>query len=411
MMVQQTGLMDELRAIAGAEHAGDPADRDLAVDGVAPAAWVAPGSYDEVAAVLRFANENRLAVVPRGGGRLAHVGNVPRAYDIALDLTRLNRVLEYEPADLTATCQAGITVERLQQQVGAAGQLVPFSMAGTADTVGGLLALNTSSLRAAYGTPRDFTIGLRVVTPEGKTVRAGGKVVKNVAGYDMCKLHIGAMGTLGVIVEATFKLFPRPAETGALHLRSESAAALCSLVADVRRRGFPLQETTLRRVAGSPAYVLEAGFAGSTAAVRRTRDELQRLAADASAEIVDPDPKAPAAPGAALALTGRVLPSDVPALIAAWERESPDSLEADPALGEVSASWTTVESGEQLVARLRESIAPFDGATVVTRCPPGLKQSIDVFGPPPQAFPLMRSVKQQFDPNGTLNPGRQVGRL
>ena len=202
-----------------------PRDDSFTVDGTRPAIGVAPGTYEEVAAVMRYANDRRLAVIPLGGGTIKHVGNVPRHYDIALVLGRLNAVIEHEPADLTVTCQAGITMTQLGSSWTKCGQMTPFGVSsGPFETLAGRLAANYSTYRQAYGGPRDFTIGLRVVTADGRITRTGGKVVKNVAGYDLSKLYIGSFGTLGVIVEAPCRLLPRPQEWYALAFEFGSAA-------------------------------------------------------------------------------------------------------------------------------------------------------------------------------------------
>ncbi len=210
-MVKQASLASNLASIVGRENVA-PGTPEYAVDGLAPKSVIRPGTPDEVAGVMSYANANRLAVIPLGGRNHAGIGNLPERFDLTLDVSRLSQVVEFEPADLTITCQAGITLGALREATGAAGMVVPFDPAlpGGA-TVGGVLAGALSgSARMSLGPPRDFTIGLRVVTADGKLTRAGGKVVKNVAGYDLCKLYIGSLGTLGVIVESTFKTVPLP---------------------------------------------------------------------------------------------------------------------------------------------------------------------------------------------------------
>ncbi|MBF8286481.1 MAG: linked oxidase-like protein, partial [Dehalococcoidia bacterium] len=212
-MAKQASVLTQMGSIVGREGAlADVAA--FAVDGLTPQAAVAPSSYEQVAAVMRYAHAEGLAVIPWGGGAHIHVGNVPARYDIALGLSRLNAVVEHEPADLTATVQAGMTLSELQGRLGGAGQLLPLDPpGGERATIGGILAANASGpWRHAFGSARDMTIGLRVVTAEGRITRAGGRVVKNVAGYDLCKLYIGSLGTLGVIVEATFKVASLPRE-------------------------------------------------------------------------------------------------------------------------------------------------------------------------------------------------------
>src|SRR3990172_741034 len=198
-MAKQASVLRHLESIVGAKGLLPPERPDaFAVDGLTPQAAVAPASYEQAAEVMRYAHAEGLAVIPWGGGTHIHVGNLPRRYDIALSLSRLNAVVEHEPADLTTTVQAGMTLSELQGRLGAAGQLLPLDPpGGERATIGGILATNASGpWRHAFGGARDMTIGLRVVTAEGRITRAGGRVVKNVAGYDLCKLYIGSLGTL-----------------------------------------------------------------------------------------------------------------------------------------------------------------------------------------------------------------------
>ena len=171
-----------------------------------------PASAEELARTLHEAETARHSVVPVGGGRASGMGNPVESTDVFLHTTRLDRVLEHSQADMVVSVEAGITLEALQEHLGKSGQFLPldpFNSPG--HTIGGLLATGwTGPLRLRYGSPRDFLIGIRVALPDGKLASGGGRVVKNVSGYDMMKLHYGALGTLGVIVAASFKVFPKP---------------------------------------------------------------------------------------------------------------------------------------------------------------------------------------------------------
>src|SRR5438876_12157179 len=172
----------------------------------------APRTADEAASMLHEAAQAKLAVVPVGGGRAKGMGGVLDGCDVELHTSRLDRVLEHSQADMVVSVEAGITLEALQEQLAKAGQFLPldpFNSPG--HTIGGLLATGwTGPLRLRFGSPRDFLIGIRVALPDGKLATGGGRVVKNVSGYDMMKLHYGALGSLGVIVAASFKVFPIP---------------------------------------------------------------------------------------------------------------------------------------------------------------------------------------------------------
>ena len=211
----------ELAALAGTSHAltDIAACATLAVDGKAPDCAVAPFSAEQVAAVLHYASTHQLALIPRGNGTKLSMGNPPRRYDVALSLGELNRVIHYEPADLTISVEPGMTFGAFQELVGRSGLWLPLDPRGGAgSSIGGIIAANAAGpLRQGFGGPRDMVLGLKIATTDGKIAKTGGRVVKNVAGYDLGKLLTGSCGTLGVIVEASLKLFPKPPERGHLH--------------------------------------------------------------------------------------------------------------------------------------------------------------------------------------------------
>jgi glycolate oxidase FAD binding subunit len=171
-----------------------------------------PSSAEELARTLEEAARAHRAVAPVGGGRASGMGNPLERCDVELRTTRLDRVIEHSQADMVVSVEAGITLEALQAHLGKAGQFLPLDpFHSPGHTIGGLLATGwTGPLRLRYGSPRDFLIGIRVALPDGKLATGGGRVVKNVSGYDMMKLHYGALGSLGVIVAASFKVFPKP---------------------------------------------------------------------------------------------------------------------------------------------------------------------------------------------------------
>ncbi|HEV8383716.1 MAG TPA: FAD-binding oxidoreductase, partial [Candidatus Acidoferrales bacterium] len=208
-----TTSLSRLREISGAGIIEDPAQlAAYEIDGVRPSAAVAPGSVEELAEIIRFAASERLAVVPCGGCTKLAIGMPPARFDIALSTTRLNRVLAYDPGDLTLGVEAGIGVAALNAQLAEKGQMLPL-LVNFYDgaTIGGIVATNSSSpLRHAFGGPRDFVLGMEFVTGEGVLTKSGGRVVKSVAGYDIHKLMIGSLGTLAVITRVNFKTFPLP---------------------------------------------------------------------------------------------------------------------------------------------------------------------------------------------------------
>src|SRR6478609_3764784 len=211
-MTSPASVDRELAAIVGD---GNVKHTDFEIDGVVPAAVVYPGTPDEVGAILHLANERGLVVAPAGGLTKQQIGCVPERIDILLSTTRLNKVEEYDPGDLTIAVQAGMPFAEMQRQLGEHQQWVPCDAATLEHaTIGGLLATGAAGpLKSTFGHMRDFCIGVQFVTADGKVAKGGGRVVKNVAGYDMMKLMNGSFGTLAVITRANFKVFPRPRQT------------------------------------------------------------------------------------------------------------------------------------------------------------------------------------------------------
>ena len=403
-MVKQASLASDLAAIVGPENAA-AGSTAYAVDGLAPKSVVRPGTTGEVTGVISYANANKLAVIPLGGRLHVGLGNLPERYDLALDVSRLNQVVEFEPADLTITVQAGITLSALREATGAAGMVVPFDPAlPHGATVGGVLAAALSGpARMSFGAPRDFTIGLRVVTADGRLTRAGGKVVKNVAGYDLCKLYIGSLGTLGVIVEATFKTVPLPQAERLLAFEFDDPASACVLVSRAIQAGLAMRSALLVREAGS--WRLDLVLAGMPAAVERSASDLDKWSDQAPL----PSPAgAGEGPGVRATLIAKlsVLPSKLPALLAAAPSDA--VIEAHPATGLCRLSLLAATA--EAITEARALAAHFGGTCIIERCPPDVKREIDVFGDAPPSLSLMRAIKAEFDPNRVLSPGRFVGK-
>src|SRR5262249_16572783 len=207
-------LWTEIGDIVGLSHIREARPDDCVV-GV-PAQMVAePANAEEVAAILSRCSQTGIAVIPRGGATKLGWGNAPRAANLILSLKRLSRVVEHAHSDLTATVEAGGTIQDFQQALAAHGQRLALdAIWPERATIGGMLATNDSgSLRVRFGALRDLIIGATIALPEGTIARSGGKVVKNVAGYDLQKLMTGSFGTLGIITQATFRLYPLPRTT------------------------------------------------------------------------------------------------------------------------------------------------------------------------------------------------------
>jgi glycolate oxidase FAD binding subunit len=417
-----------------AEHAPS-----YVIDGLEPREVARPGSPEEVAAVLKRAAAEGMAVIPWGAGTKQGFGNRPRAYDLALDLTGLDALLEYEPADLVVTAQAGIPLRVLQQRLAEAGQFLaldpPYAAAAT---LGGTLATNVSGpSRLLYGTGRDLVLGMRVATTDGEVVKSGGKVVKNVVGYDLHKMHIGGLGTLGVIVEVTLKVHPLPkaqATVGATFASPDAAQEASGRLfrSALYPRAVELARATLPGREGDPtsgAWRVLMWAAGSPATVaRQARNAAQWLAEAGAGDVATLEGEAHerlwqavrefgrgprAAPAQHTLVKLTCLPSDVTRLVGAIDAAT--AAAAVPSAEVVAHAGSGVvyallpQATADLLRALARIAAEHGGAAVVEEAPWEVKAEIDVWGPTRDDFPLMQALKAQFDPQGILNPGRFVG--
>ena len=399
-----------------------------AVDELTPAIAVTVSSIEELQCVLREAHNARLAVIVRGAGTQMTHGNVPQAYDIAVSLVGLDRVLEYEPADMTITVEAGMPLARLQAKLAEHAQQLPLDARSADATVGGMLATGASGpLRHRHGTARDWLIGLRVVHADGTTSKSGGRVVKNVAGYDMHKLHIGALGSLGVIAEATFKLAPLPHTCRTIAVALPSARDAASLVLAARDAGLALDAaellspTAAHAVIDHSSWALLLRVAGGDRTVERTLRELQILAARSAAacDAIDAAAwdrwRAAFAP-AALSLRVSVAPSDAGHAMELLDRQLSGAtvrLSATVTAGLIRVDLSPARATHcgPLLERTIQTANRFGGSVVVDAAPLSLKRDIDVFGPLRPDFAIMQRLKQEFDPERILAPGRFAGRL
>jgi len=407
-------------AIVGAEHLG-PATAADSVDGFAPERVVEPGSEQEVADVLRVASEAGLHVIPRGGGTKLGWGNPPRAAELMLSTRRLDRVLEHAWADLTASVQSGTTVAALNQTLAAHGQRLPIdALWPERATVGGILATNDNgALRTRYGALRDLIIGVTLALPDGTLAKSGGKVVKNVAGYDLQKLSTGALGTLGVITSAIFRLYPLPRHERTLVVRAAAPADLNKLILAIQDSWLVVTGLQLR-VASGVAPELDVRFEGAgPASVEPQLRRLEKLAgalrpAEAPPEVWQARQGLWDEAGGAAIVKSSVLPSQLSELVALVERVA----------GAHQLGWKLVAQATGLsllrlegaaaalvagISELRREHESRKGSLAALGCPAGLKGRFDVWGSAGDALPLMLRIKQQLDPIGTLNPGRFIG--
>ncbi|MGH3874440.1 MAG: FAD-binding oxidoreductase [Pseudonocardiaceae bacterium] len=377
---------------------------DDTVDGV-PARWVAwPCDTAEVSAVLRAAAGLGLRVVARGSGTRLSWGTPPAGLDLIVDTSRMAAVLGHVAGDLVVTTQAGLRMADLQATLAPYRQRLALDSAGT---VGGTIATAASGpLRYRYGSVRDLLIGITVVLADGTVTRSGGTVVKNVAGYDLGKLYTGSLGTLGVITEAVFRLHPLPEACRWITMPADAERAAAAVAAVRAAQHDPVAIEVDRDALGAPVTVgiaLEGVVQGIDARAGDVADLLTAAAGAPATVTAQPPPWwGHPPPGPAAAVTCE--PTGLAELLAT----APGALRGSAGAGVLVAGLT---DGDQLVTELAalRRIAAWHGGTVVLRCAsPRRKAALDVWGPVP-ALGLMRRLKDQFDPEHRLAPGRFVG--
>ena len=396
-------------------------------DGRFASAAARPGSIAELQAAVRAAVADGLAVYPQGGGTALDLGGMPGRPGAAVHLDRLDRVIDYPAADMTITVEAGITLGAVRRLVAEQGQRLAIEAASPdRATLGGIFATAaTGPRRFGWGRPRDQVIGIAFVDAAGALIRGGGRVVKNVAGYDFPKLLTGSLGTLGIIAELTLKTSPRPEASalvrvgfGSIH---EADAALDRLNISGTR------PVALELVDGGPAggWTLLLGFEGNRAAVEwqlaRLASELGRSDlptlrdAEADAAWLDFVQAEADAPGP-IAFAASFAPSAAPRFLEAVRREA-WSTRAHAGNGVVRGAFRGAElpPAERYwqveVDRLRAEASRLGGSLVLTRCPADWKPRLDVWGPRRPDWGVAERVKAALDPGHVLNPGRFVGTI
>lgn len=446
-------LKARLAGIVGADHvAPGQSCAAYAVDGQAPKAVVFPADAQELSEVMKLASSERLSVVPRGSGTKIGLGGIPARVDLVVGLTRIKQIIDREPGDLTATFQAGMLLREAQTSLHSSGQFLPFDPARCEQaTIGGILATNSSGpCRHRYGTARDLVIGIRVVHADGTITKGGAKVVKSVSGYDMNKLYVGSLGTLGIILEATMRLYPLPAVERtwiALFLTDEAAGGavahllhstiVCTrveILSPVAAQSIG-EQAGLAFAAGTVAVAVSVGSMpeavdAQIAAIRklcRQAGAVAGLLMEGSAQESLWRAICDFPPASSDGRTWTTLKASVPltkvletiyraeALGRNLGLESAAISEAGCGIvrlywrGEAGSAEREPTSIAKGVEELRNWVVRNGGSLVILSAPPAIKAGVDVWGPVGSALPLMQQLKQQFDPHRLLNPGRFVG--
>jgi glycolate oxidase FAD binding subunit len=422
------------------------------VDGLAPAAVAEPESPKEIAEIIRWAREQKAALLPSTSGAFLPWGNPPAAVDVVLSLRRMNRVLAYDPGDLTLSVEAGITLPEIEKLLVENNLFLPADppFAGRA-ALGGLLAANVNGpLRHTYGTWRDYVVGLRFVTGEGKEVKSGGRVVKNVAGYDLTKLLIGSLGSLGIITEINLRVFPRPAGTATFILGFETLEA--ALDYRLRVMQSPMQPTAIELLSGAAATLLNSphlpeakwllllSCGGVAAVIERHEKDLGALTRETPStsftKLTGEEEKTTwqavrnfagtaqarspycAAIKCPLPLT-QLAPFITRAVSVAERYELPTAVTAHAGVA-VAYIWylPTEGNAEDIAFRVGQTATEtihagnnLQGRVSLPWCFPEVKQNVNPWGPLKDDHTLMQKLKQKFDPGRVLNPGRFAGGL
>ncbi len=412
---------------------------DDAVAGVMPSYVASPADVAEASAVMQAAAAEGLAVVPRGTGSRLGWGSPPARCDLVIDMRRMNQVLEHASGDMVVRVQAGTGMVQLAEVLGLAGQRLALDPPH-GGTVGGVLASAAAGpLRLRYGTGRDLLIGITVIRADGTVARSGGKVVKNVAGYDLGKLFAGSQGTLGLIAEATFRLHPAPAAASYLTLDCADAAAVEAVIAAAADSPLAPSAAEIDRQSRAVPFrvgiLLEGDPDGLAERAARMSDLLNGSGSGAVA--VSPSPPPWWGLGAAAVADGTVV------RIAFWAGElaavlgvidaAGQAAGLDPVVGGSAAAgvlYAAVGEGAapaavaDFVTALRAAVGgpvtnsgqadgarpgpPSRGSVVALHAPAQVRAVVDLWGPVP-ALGLMRAVKDQFDPDHQMAPGRFAG--
>jgi len=447
----QAGIDSRLERLLGA--GGVLAESALleryAIDGVSPKLVVKPENAEQICAVLRMCNEEQWTVVPFGAGTQQHAGRPPEQVDVVLSTEKLNCIQAYDSGDLTISLQSGAPVVEVVDACAEHRQLLPIDVASERRTIGGALSTSQSGpLRAGFGSLRDFCIGISFVTGDGVSGRGGGRVVKNVAGYDLMKLLIGSYGSLGVITSANFKLFPAPQQTTTLMCDSDSLVEALALRDSLIKS--PLSPIACEMI--NPAAIeylhhseprnpdnwapersntsdkiswkLAIRFAGSDRVLARIRIELA-----SSSEVCGAEEagfwKQIAAFEERLAARHRnvmIFHVEVPISQSHAALEAADDAATNfnfvaaivgrPTIGSFVIGFLPLAIDPPAATQYAGAASDFRSrlskaaSAIVVHCPREAKQHFDVWGSTPTDLDLMRRVKHALDPGGILNRGR-----
>jgi len=412
-----------ITSIVGSDHVTE--EPVFRIDGLCPTLLARPGSAEEVAACVKVCSESDAAVVPAGQMTWLDCGNPLTRADVVLSLERMRRIIDYSPPDLTATVEAGLTLSEFNALTMQERQWLPLDPPGfRRASLGAIAACNSSgALRMGFGTPRDYVIGLRLVHADGTESKSGGKVVKNVAGYDMNKLYVGSYGTLAIMTELTFKLRPVPARSSTLAITAQSRGQLFQLArrvidSELQPASVVLTRGLFESIGSSlPDDVLLIRFVDSEAAVTHQVDWVTKVIDENFKATLLSESESGAIWSGVADFDRRAirLRLSVPLSAASAEFDKALLAQADyVAAADIGTGIIRVEfdpageSGVEQIKRLRASAAAVNGTLTIEKAPAETRRAADAWGTVGSTAGLIRLIKARFDPNSLLNPGKFV---
>ena len=403
-----------------------------------------PTTLDEISSALCKSNDEGQSVIPWGGGTRITIGNIPTSYDTALDLSEFKGDIEHEPGDMTVVANAGVTIGSLNALLGDEGQRLPFEVRNPATaTVGGSIASNASGHRqSSTGGIRDWVIGMQIVLADGTVTKSGGRVVKNVQGYEMHRLHTGAFGTLGVVSQVAFKLLPTPPEQQSVIAWFDDQDTAQDVGLSLVNGLFnpeaislihgPIAEQVITEAGeestAEETWVLIIRLGGGVRSIERQVNEvvgasgangatgyavLSDIAANAAWAILEESESKSHTIIRMTSRTSSTLTASHEIPTSNLEKDKRISTICDLGFGAMTviADLTNDEEYLSFINSTLQTITKHGGLYLIEKCPVDVKQDMDVFSDVGNSIDLMRRIKNQYDPNGTLNPGRFVGKI
>lgn len=442
--------IDEIHNIVGSANLFDDSTqlKNYSVEGKEPRIIVYPGTTEEISEIVKLANRGALSVIPWGSGTKIGLGNKPNSVDIVLSTERLNRVVEHNDADLVATTECGIKLAEFQKVLREKNQSLPIDPPHVerGATIGGIIATNDSGPRrlrygTTHGTMRELVLGIKIVRPDGEIAKAGAKVVKSVAGYDIPKLFVGSLGTLGIIIEATLRLYTVPersltclasfssireAHATALYILNSPLTPTCLELVNSSLSGHI--STKLALESNKDDYFLAIRFESVEKAAKNQTSKVIEICSNYKGRgvIVEGEieqefwheiTEFPFTKDRDRTIVCRasVLIKDVSTLLVQLEDLSKNTgleIHASARAGN-GVLMISVEGDVpdllQATISMRQFTRSLGGNFVIRQAPPSIKSGIDVWGEIGSPLELMKRLKSQFDPYGVMNPGRFVG--